>query len=59
MNEGDAAGQPREVRRDAGVLSSFCNVLFSDGGGKALFYLTVGLFRGVGTVLGWMLELLP
>ena len=59
MNEDGVADRPREVRREAGVLSSFCNVLFSDGGEEALFHLIVGLFRGVGMVLGWMLELLP
>ncbi len=58
-NEGDAAGQPREIRREAGGLSSICNVLFSEAASEALFYLIVGLFRGVGIVPGWMLELLP
>ena len=59
MNEDDAAGQPREARRDDGVLSSFFDTLFSQAVGEVLYYPIVGLFRGAGTVLGWMLELLP
>jgi hypothetical protein len=59
MNEDDAADQHRTVQRNAGVLFSFFDTLFSQAAGEVLYYLTVGLFRGIGTVLGWMLELLP
>ena len=59
MSEEDPGQQSKQVRQGSGCVFSFFGDLFSQVVWDALTYVIVGLFRGVGILLGWMLELLP
>jgi len=59
MNKDDSEQLSKNVRHDGGFGFSFISDLFSPDIWNALSYLVVAQFRGVGALLGWLLELSP
>ncbi len=59
MNEVNSDQPSKNARHDGGFGLDFVCDLFSPDLWEALSYLTFALFRGVGAVLGSLLELSP
>jgi len=59
MNEDDSGQPPKDARHDGGFGLDFISDLFSPDFWDVLSYLVIALFRGVGALLGWLLELSP
>jgi len=61
MSEDDAARERKAGATNKGDRDwpGLLDGLFSQAMWDGLSYLVIGVSRGVGTVLGWMLELLP
>jgi len=61
MSEDDAARERKagDINKKDWSWSGLLDGLFSQAMWDGLSYLMIGMFRVAGTVLGWMLDLLP